>query len=237
MTSAQAQRTATVYDPTQYVLVDPRLLRGAIGYATFGISEVDTLADRVGQGINLRIEARMISGFMKRTEGFVVADAFFLDLTLGKLTSEPLSYYDNPEDRFSTAMTFGYSFLAGYSTEHFGILGGKSFNWSTAFVGGTTLPGAELMVGHAPWMMRLELRPAFSKEFRVMLTGWDNFNEAKRSNGFRVDLPFLPKRRLFLTYAMSRLGGDVSYATFDNDRYANGLFTQHLIGLRFGPLY
>ncbi len=237
MTSAQAQRTAVVYDPTKYVLVDARLLRGAIGYASFGIRDVDTLADRQAHGINTRIEARMISGFMDRTVGFVLADAFFLDLSLGTLTSEPLSYYDNPEDRFSTSMTFGYSLLAGYSSAHFGILAGKSFNWSAAFVGGTTLPGAELMIGHAPWMMRLELRPAFSNEFRILLTGWDNFNDAKRSNGFRVDVPLLPRKRLFLTYQLSRLAGDVSYATFDNDRYATGLLTQQLFGVRFGPLY
>jgi len=235
--TAQAQQTVVSYDPTKYVLVDARLLRGAFGYASFGISDVDTLADRQAQGINLRIEARLVSGLVKRTEGFVIADAFFLDLTLGALKGEPLYYYDNPEDRFSGAMAFGYSFLAGYSTERFGLLGGKSFNWSTAFVGGTELPGGELMVGTAPWMMRLEFRPAFSKEFRILLTGWDNFNDLKRSNGFRLDVPFLPKKRFFLTYEFSRVGSDVSYASFDNGTYATGVFTQHLFGLRFGSLY
>lgn len=237
MGTARAQQTAVVYDPTKYILVDARLLRGHLGYASFGISDVDTLPDRLGQGVNMRIEARIVSSLVKRTEGFVIADAFFLDLTLGALTSEPLYYYDNPEDRFSGAMSFGYSFLAGYSTDRFGILGGKSFNWSSVFVGGTALPGVELMVGHAPWMMRLEFRPAFSNEFRIMLTGWDNFNDLKRSNGFRVDVPFLPKKRFFLTYEHSRLGGDVSYASFDNGQYATGLFTQHLFGLRFGSIY
>jgi len=235
--AAIAQQTATVYDPTKYILVDARTLRGQLGYAAFGISDVDTLPDRLGQGVNMRIEGRIVSSLVKRTKGFVVADAFFLDMTLGTLTSAPLFYYTNPEDRFSGAVTFGYSFLAGYSTDRFGILGGKSFNWSTVFVGGTELPGAELMVGHAPWTMRLEFRPAFSNEFRIMLTGWDNFNDLKRSNGFRVDVPFLPKKRFFLTYELSRLGSNVSYASFDNGQYATGLFTQHLFGLRFGSIY
>lgn len=237
LATAHAQQTVISYDPTKYVLVDARLLRGAVGYSTYGISDVDSLLDRQAQGVYLRIEARLVSGLVKRTEGFVIADAFFLDLTMGALVSEPLFYYDNPEDRFSGAMSFGYSFLAGYSTERFGILGGKSFNWSTAFVGGTELPGGELMVGTAPWMMRLEFRPAYSSEFRIMLTGWDNFNEIKRSNGFRVDIPFLPKKRFFLTYELSRVAGDVSYASADNGVYNTGVFTQQMFGLRFGSIY
>lgn len=233
---AQTQ-TATIYDPTKYILVDARLLRGAVGYSTFGISEVDTLPARQAQGINERIEARLVSGLLKHEEGFVIADAFFLDLTFGRMSSEPLYYYDNPESRFSMLMQFGYSFLAGYSTEKFGVLAGKSFNWSSAFIGGTSLPGVELLTGTGPWMMRAEMRPAFSNEFRIMLTGWDNFNNERRDQGFRVDIPFLPKRRLFLTYELGRRGGDVSYATFDNDQYSTGVITQHLFGLRFGSIY
>ena len=234
---ARAQQTATVYDASKYILVDARLLRGAIGYSTFSISDVDTLPARQGQGINERIEARIVSSFMDNDEGFVIADAFFLDLTLGRMSSEPLYYYDNPESRFSVMMQFGYSFLAGYSSDRFGVLAGKSFNWSSATVGGTSLPGVELLTGTAPWMMRVEVRPAFSKEFRIMLTGWDNFNDERRDQGFRVDIPFLPKRRLFLTYEYGRRGSDVSYATFDNDQYSTGVFTQHLFGLRFGSIY
>lgn len=232
-----AQQTTVVYDPTKYILVDGRLLRGAVGYATFGISDVDTLPDRLGHGVDLRVEARLVSGILKRTKGFVIADAFFLDLALGTLTSEPLNYFSNPEDRFSGAMVFGYSFLAGYSTERFAALGGKSFNWSSMFLGGTSLPGVDLMVGTAPWIMRLEYRPTFSNEFRIMLTGWHNFNELKRSKGFRVDIPIVPSKRFFLTYEWSRLTSDVAYASADNGVYATGIFTQQLFGLRFGPIY
>jgi hypothetical protein len=232
-----AQQTVTVYDPSNYILVDARLLRAAIGYTSFNISEVDTLPQRNAQGINLRSEARLVSGLVKRDEGFVIADAFYIDLSMGMLTSEPLYYYSNPEDRFSTSATFGYSLLAGYSTERFGALAGKSFDWTAAFVGGSTLPGAELFLATGPWMTRLEFRPAFSNEFRILLTGWDNFNSEKRSQGFRVDLPFLPNKRFWLTYNFSRLGGDVSYATFDNGQYAQGVLTQHMFGLRVGSIY
>jgi|GEM_PF-1135623 len=235
--AAHAQQTATIYDASKYILIDARLLRGAIAYSTFTISDVDTLPAREGQGINQRIEARLISGLVKREEGFVIADAFFLDLTLGRMSSEPLFYYDNPESRFSVTMQFGYSFLAGYSAEKFGVLAGKSFNWSSASIGGTALPGVDLFTSTGPWMMRAEVRPAFSNEFRIMLTGWDNFNNERRDQGFRVDIPFLPKRRFFLTYEYGRRGSDVSYATFDNDQYSTGIFTQHLFGLRFGSLY
>lgn len=231
-----AQTTAS-YDASKYVLVDGRLLRGAVGYTSFGISDVDTFPERHGQGLNLRIEARLISGFKKSTEGFVIADAFFLDLTMGRLSSEPLSYYNSPESRFCTAVSMGYSFLAGYSTERFGVLGGKEIRWAMAMVGGTYLPGPTLFTTTAPWMARLEFRPAYSREFRIMLTGWDNFNADKRTKGFRVDIPFLPEKRFFLTYAFSRAMGEASYATFDNDQYAPGTFTQHMIGLRFGSIY
>jgi len=234
--AAQTQ-TAIVYDPSKYILVDARLLRGSVGYTSFGISDVDTLPDRQGQGVDLRIEARLVSSFLKKTEGFVIADAFFLDLTMGRLSSEPLYYYTSPESRFCTSVAFGYSFLAGYSTERFGILGGKQILWSTAMVGGTDLPGPTLFTFTAPWMARLEFRPGFSQEFRIMLTGWDNFNDDKRTNGFRVDIPFLPKKRFFLTYTFTRATDQVSYASFDNYQYASGTFTQHMIGLRFGSIY
>ena len=42
-------------------------------------------ADRHGQGVDVRIEGRLVSSFRKKTEGFVIADAFFLDLTMGVL--------------------------------------------------------------------------------------------------------------------------------------------------------
>lgn len=232
-----AQQTAVVYDPTKWILIDARMLRGAIGYSMFSIHDVDSLPARQGQGVNERIEARLVSMFVERDEGFMIADAFFLDLTLGRMSSEPLFYYDNPESRFSMMMQFGYSFLAGYSAKNFGLLGGKSFNWSSATVGGTSLPGMELLTGTAPWMIRAEWRPAFSNEFRIMLTGWNNFNNARIDQGFRVDIPFLPKRRLFLTYEYGRRGSDVSYATFNNDQYAPGYFTQHMVGIRFGAIY
>ncbi len=238
MSSAEAQtQKVTVYDPSRYILVDGSFLRGSLGYTTFAIGDVDTLPDREGSGLDLRIESRIVSAIIEKDEGFVISDAFFLNLTMGSLSSEPLSYYKDPESRFSTAMKFGYSFLAGYSGERFGVLGGKSFEWFSSFVGGSSLPGEKLMVGSAPWMMRLELRPAFSKEFRIMLTGWDNFKEERMNKGFRVDIPFLPEKRFFITYAFCRIGADVAYATFDNNVYAPGTFTQHMIGLRFGSIY
>ncbi|MBK9765208.1 MAG: hypothetical protein IPO87_18205 [Flavobacteriales bacterium] len=234
--AAQSQ-TVIVYDPSKYILVDARTLRGSFGYTSFGISDVDTLPDRQGQGLDVRIEGRLVSSFRKKKEGFVIADAFFLDLTLGVLSSEQLYYFTSPESRFSTAAAIGYSFLAGYSDERFGILGGKEVLWSTAIVGGTELPGPSLFTFTAPWMARLEFRPGFSQEFRIMVTGWDNFNNAKRTNGFRVDIPFLPKKRFFLTYTFTRASDQVSYASFDNYQYAPGTFTQHMIGLRFGSIY
>ena len=233
---AQTQK-ATVYDASRYVLIDPRTLRGSVGYTTFGIGDVDTLSDRLGQGVDLRIEGRLVSNIVDRTEGFVVADGLFLDLTLGRMSSEPLSYYNDPESTFSTAMKFGYSFLAGYSAERFGVLGGMKFEWSTVFLGGSNMPGAQLMTGTAPWMMRLEFRPAFSQEFRIMVTGWDNFKDTRLNQGFRVDIPLLASKRFFLTYSFSRIRSDVAYATFDNDRYAPGIFTQQMIGLRSGSIY
>ncbi len=153
------------------------------------------------------------------------------------MSSEPLFYYASPESRFSVNMQFGYSFLAGYSAERYGVLAGKSFNWSSATVGGTSLPGVDLFTSTGPWMMRAEFRPAFSNEFRIMVTGWNNFNIERSDQGFRVDIPFLPKKRFFLTYEYGRRGSDVSYATFGNDKYAPGIFTQHLFGLRFGSIY
>ncbi|MEZ4740002.1 MAG: hypothetical protein R2818_11755 [Flavobacteriales bacterium] len=232
-----AQQTAITYDPTKYILVDARLLRGSVGYTQFGISDVDTLPDRLGMGVDLRIEARLVSSFMKKTEGFVIADAFYLGLSMGRMSSEPLFYYTSPESRFAYVMRFGYSFLAGYSNEHFGVLGSKGVDLSAAEVGGSSLPGDALLATTAPWLARVEFRPAYSEEFRIMLTGWDNFREGTRNNGFRVDIPILPKRRFFLSYTFNRSSGQVAYASFDNDRYAAGVFTQHMIGLRFGSIY
>ncbi len=231
------QQKATVYDASRYILLDAKLLRGSFGYSAFKIGGVDTLPDRHAQGIDVYIEARLVSGLVKREEGFVIADAFYLGMSLGRLASEPLFYYGSAEDRFSGVIRTGYSLMAGYSAERFGVLAGKRFDWSGAFVGGSDLPASDLFIATAPWMARLELRPAFSKEFRLMLTGWDNFNDAKRHTGFRVDVPFHPEKRFFITYEFTRIGGDVSYATFDNGVSAPGVLTQHMFGLRFGSIY
>ncbi len=237
LSAIRAQQQVTVYDASQYVLIDARLLRAAIGYNMFSINKVDTLAARHAQGLDLRIEARLVSGLVKKEEGFVIADAFYLDLTLGMLSSEPLYYYTNPEDRFSTVASFGYSIMAGYSTDRYAALAGKSIDWTAGMVGGSSLPGPDLFTQTGPWLMRLEFRPAFSNEFRVMLTGWDNFNNDERNRGFRVDVPFLPQRRFWITYSYSSLGGLAGYATFDNAEYAPGILTQHMIGLRDGSIY
>ena len=236
LSMAQTQKVS-VYDASQYVLIDPRLLRGSMGYTTFGIGDMDPLPDRLGMGLDVRIEARLVSGFVDNTEGFVVADGMFLDLTMGKLSSAPLSYFNDPEGTFSTVMNFGYNFMAGYSNSHFGALGGIGFKWSSAFVGGTNMPGEKLLSGTAPWMMRLEYRPAFSTEFRVMVTGWDNFKDTRLDQGFQVDIPFLPSKRFFLTYSFGRMKNDVAYATFDNYQYAPGTMTQQMFGIRFGSIY
>ncbi len=233
----QAQQKVTVYDASRYILVDAKFLRGSFGYSAFKIGEVDTLPDRHAQGIDVYIEARLVSGLLKRDEGFVIADAFYLGMSLGRLASAPLYYYTSPEGRFSGVTRTGYSLMAGYSAERFGVLAGKRFDWSGAFVGGSELPASDIFIATAPWMARVELRPAFSREFRLMLTGWDNFNDAKRHNGFRVDVPFLPEKRFFLSYEFTRIGADVSYATFDNGVSAPGVLTQHMIGMRFGSIY
>jgi hypothetical protein len=226
-----------LYDPNHYILIDPRMIRGSLGYTNMKIKDVAGIPDRIGHGFNTRFEVRFLSWILKRQHGFVLTDGMNVDLSIGYMSTEPIKYYNSPESKFASSLRFGYSVMSGYSNRRIGLLGGKNFEWLSSFIGGSFFPGDKLILGTAPWIMRLEFRPAFSNEFRLMVTGWDNFTHDRTNKGFRVELPIKPKKRLFICYENIFFKTQVSSAAFDNNVYAPGILNLQNIGLKYGAIY
>jgi hypothetical protein len=224
-------------DGKQYIYVDPKLIRGDISFTQMNL-KFDGIPIRTAIGLHTRLGGRLVSGFMSSKNKICVRDEFFLDLTLGKLISTPLTYFKDPEMKFSTAGMFGYEFLVGYRTEKYAAMGGLKLQWTSAFVGSSEFSGDKLLTGTYPLMLRGEYRIGNAEEFRIVLMAWSNFKSVKNNSGFNVDVPIAKKRRLWFTFqyqAMSYINS--APANFDNNKYTPGSFNQWLAGIKVGSIY
>ncbi|MEO6882686.1 MAG: hypothetical protein ABI199_01535 [Bacteroidia bacterium] len=222
---------------SQVVYVDPNLIRGDISFTQMNL-KFDGIPVRKAIGLHTKVGGRIISGFMSAKNKICVRDEFFLDLTLGKLTSTPLTYFNESESKFSTAGMFGYEFLVGYRTEKYAAMGGVKLQWTNIFIGSSEFVGDKLFISSSSLMLRGEYRIGDAEEFRIVFMGWSNFNSEKNNSGFNFDFPISKKRRLWLTFqyqAMSYINS--APANFDNGKYINGSFNQWFAGIKVGSIY
>jgi len=232
-------KTLIVYDPSKYVLVNPRLIRGEIDYSNFSVHGNGKFNDRNGWGVRLRNEARIISSFMENEDHrFFLYDAFYFDLTMGKMTSKPYTGYSDTEATFATLISMGYDLYAGYRNERFGFLAGKKFNWNSARIGMTSIPGdGSLFYRLSPWSFRMEYCLGFNYEFRLVLSGWNSFSKERKNYGLKIDVPIHPKKRFFLTaeYNYYKAIAEANY--FAGDTRYGARIGQFSIGFRVGSIY
>jgi hypothetical protein len=221
----------------KYIYVDPKLIRGDISFSKANLNFPD-IRPRDALLLHTKCGARIISAFMTKKNKFAIRDEFFCDLSLGKLTSEPLKYFNNAESKFSTVFQFGYEFMAGYRNEKFALMGGLKFQWSNAFIGRSEFSGNKLLPGTYPLMIRGEYAIGNGEEFRLVCMAWSNFNSEKNSSGANIDIPISKKRRLWFTvqYQYMTCSGSAP-ANFDNNNYTTGFFNQWFAGIKVGSIY
>jgi hypothetical protein len=223
-------------DGRDYIVVNPKLFRGAIGFSQTNLS-MDTVARRTADYLYLRIEARVISGFMSKKNKFAIRDAFFLDMGMGELTSTPLTYYGTPEHKLAVHSSFGYEFLAGYRNHDYAAMGGLKLTWNAAIIGSSNMPGKNLYAGYYPLFVRGEYRIGKGEECRLVLMAWDNFKKDKNYAGASIDVPISNKWRFFITAEYRHYTSDAAPANYDNYKYANGKCNLWLLGFKFGTIY
>lgn len=222
-----------------YIYVDARMIRGVVGYSSGSLSFNTgkpslTIPNRTWWSVYLRNEFRMFSSLIDRHNKFVVRDAMYLDLAMGKMTSAPIKYADgNPEGLFTVNSSFGYQFLAGYRSETWALLGGADALWAVTFAGSAFDPN-KLVRNYIPFVLRGEYRPWGGNECRIVACAFSNFNNANSYYGAFVDLPISKSKRFYLTaqYLVRN-----SYMTVGNYDTYRCTISQWMIGFKVGSIY
>jgi len=171
----------------QYIYISEEglviFLRVEAGYTRFTLTPKDS-ASKVGQGIHLSNEVKILSAFLGEHE-VTVHDAFYFDLDLGIMTS-PKSIYNGKETESGFAMNanMGYLCLIGYRTQQWAALAGVDFRWRTVGVGGVSMPNlnGDLLYFSRPLVLRGEYNFSKNKNRRIIGQFWyANGNQTSRA--------------------------------------------------------
>jgi hypothetical protein len=180
LSTAAATSTASAQRANQ---ADLRILSAALGYGAARITGLGTTPDRAMQGFYIRTDVHILS-LILRNLPVATYDALYVDLTYGKMTSDPLTYLNMPEGTSNLVYSAGYTFLAGVRKPSLAVLGGLSFQTFTHFIGDSE------MDGHGtPVTARVEL----GSRRKIVLMGWGGSGML----GGRIDVPLF--RRLNAT--------------------------------------
>lgn len=223
----------------EYIYIDARMIRGVIGYSSGNLSfntgkPSVTIPNRTWWSVYLRNEFRIISSYIDRHNKFVVRDAMYLDLGLGKMTSTPLKYNDgNPEGLFTVNSSFGYQLLAGYRNKTWALLCGANALWAVTFTGSAFDPN-KLLRNYIPFVLRGEYRPWGGNECRIVACAFSNFNSSNAYYGAFLDLPISKRKRFFLTAQYLCRN---TYMTVTNYYTYPSVISQWMIGFKVGSIY
>lgn len=244
-TGSIAQKTGSVYSPGPYeVVVDANSLRGELGWSWMNISDLsDTIYRRDAAGIHLKTEFKMLSYLVDKYSEFVVYDACYLSMQLGKVRSatigENLPAGDlTREGKFMSAFQFGYDVYLGYRNKYWGLLAGVRPQWQHASAGDFSISpssgGFDLLRFSFPASLRAEWRPFAHFEYRVIASAWKSFNKQVNQSGVRLELPTLPSKRywIFVEYQIQR----APWLYLSTDEGAPAAYKSWVVGLRVGSL-
>jgi hypothetical protein len=240
-----SQKTGSVYSPGPYeIVVDARTLRAEAGWTWMNILDIsDTIPRRTAEGIHMRVEFKMLSFLMDKYNEFVVWDAGYLGMQMGKVTSmtigESLPQDDiSREKKFAVSTQFGYDFFTGYRNKYWGLLAGVRPQWTSTFAGDfsmtPTAGGFDLLRFSSPLAIRAEWRPFAHFEYRIIAVAWNSFFGEGKSSGIHLEIPTLPSKRywLFAEYGLQQTTWD--YLSTDTGPLGN--FKSFTVGLRVGSL-
>jgi hypothetical protein len=240
-----AQKTGSVYAPGPYeVVVDARALRAEAGWSVFNMTDIsDTISRRTGAGIHLKNEFKLLSHLVDKYSEFVVWDAGYLAMQLGKVNSETIGE-DLPRDdisregKFLSGFQFGYDVLIGYRNKYWGLLAGVRPQWQGTNAGdfsiSSTRGGFGLLRYSSPVALRAEWRPFAHFEYRIIATAWKSVFGTTGQSGFRIELPTLPSKRywLFAEYSVQ----NTSWLYLSTVEGPPGSCRMWTFGLRVGSL-
>jgi hypothetical protein len=240
-----AQKTGSVYSPGPYeVVVDAKSLRSELGYSWMNISDLsDTILRRQAAGIHLKAEFKILSYMVDKYSEFVVYDAFYFGLQLGKIQTETIGENlpvgdISREGKFMSGFQFGYDVYLGYRNKYWGVLAGVRPQWQYANAGdfsiAPTAGGFDLLRFSYPVALRTEWRPFAHFEYRIIASAWKSFNREVNQSGVRLELPTIPSKRfwIFFEYQIQRAPW-LYLSTAEGNPAA---FKSWLVGLRVGSL-
>jgi len=222
-----------------------KLMRVNIGLAQWSITQQDSSA-RNAVGLHLSDEVKIISGFINKKSEFAVFDAFYFDLNMGVMTSQPNTYKNalsttpDNESRFSFTANFGYMLLGGYRNKQFGALAGMDFRWRQATVGGIDMPNLDgpLLYFSRPIVLRGEYclsKDNFDQRGIVMFW-YDGGSDSRASfQSVRLEYPLGDSGRWWL------VGQYIHQTALSQDNFRvlnpyNSSFNQFILGIRIGGL-
>lgn len=185
----------------QYIYVSRagvrNLLRVNLAATQFSLTPKDS-ATNTAYGVHLSNEVKIISAWWKKDWAFTVHDAFYFDISMGRLhnsarKNSPTSFSGRDESRFCFTTNFGYLLLAGYRNPKWGALGGIDFRWRGATVGDMKTPNTygNLFNYSRPVVIRGEY--CISDEVadkRVIATLWYDAGTTARTKYFSTRLEY-----------------------------------------------
>ncbi len=242
---SSGQKSVTVYKlgPNDLVL-DARMIRGQFGYAWDKIPNfLDSAESRTAQLVELKCEFRMISSAMDKYMNFVVHDALYTDMAIGKMTSngfgEPVAKSEDSEGKFAVSFNWGYDFFMGYRNRHWGLLAGIRPQWSMLSMGDfssdATSGGLDVFSLSYPLAARAEWRPFSHFEYRIIATAWSSLIGGASWSGCRIEIPTFPQSRywLFAEYNLY----DYQYLYLSTEPVKSDRTQIFTAGIRFGSIF
>ena len=224
-----------------------KFFRVNVAATNWNIKPLDSQS-RSATGIYLNNEGKIISGFQKKTLGFTIHDAFYFDMSFGKMNQDArIAHNGEVESKLSININMGYLGLAGYRTERWAALGGLDFRFFNYSVGGSDLPNVNGSLFYASTPIVLRGEYGFSKSnpnVRAILSVWTTRSYAHYEktastkapyHAVRLELPLTGKGRfwLFAQYVNTKQLGEDTHM-FYPARVAT--FNQYMVGLRVGNL-
>jgi len=213
-----------------------KILRADIGYTQFNLTPKDSATQSVN-AIHLNNEVKILTGKKGEKYPITIYDAFYFNLALGLLSSEPQQNGEEKESSFAFTFDFGYTFLAGYRNKQLGLLGGVDFRWRAADANGITMPdlNGDITYYSRPLVIRGEY--ALFNKSRVVGTIWYDDGNAERASFKSTKLMFSlgeEQRYWFMVqYVNQSAKGQNIFKSYDPTEVA---FTQFIIGLHIGIL-
>lgn len=181
LSTAAATSTASAQRANQ---ADLRILTAALGYGAAHITGLGTTPDRAMQGFNIRTDVHILSLILHNLP-VATYDAAFVDLTYGKMTSDPLLFLTTPEGTSTLLYAFGYTFLAGIRKPSLTVMGGLTYQGFNHGIGDSNMDGKGTAVTG---------RAEFGGRRKIVLMGWAG---GSGMMGGRLDVPLF--RRLNAT--------------------------------------